>query len=345
MVLGLWSALAFAGGWGPFEAAFPTLPCQDGWASCGTGADRVTPDLGADRDGRPVIADMRVSFWSFEPAKSFSPFVSLTEYPAAPPPPEPVAVIAPQPDPVAPSTGIAKADPGPRVDPVARVVKADPPKGEPDPISKVDPVKPPPPVVVLAPPPAGCDNLPLLEPRAMLGKLEAADVSCLEGRFAAASQTDKDKISRALMVNAFARGDKKGWEKLVARHLDEVDQSDPEIVYRYASELAKTGRQESAIHWADVALENKTRWTGDKFVQRVNQCHRLKTAAAQDLWKKAEDAAIADPGRKPDVDKARTRTKVLAREWLSYARSAGQDTTTAAQICAAAAGTADYCAE
>jgi hypothetical protein len=340
MWIGLWSTLAFAGGWDSFKAAFPELPCQDGWASCGMGSDRVTPDLEKDADGRPMVADMRMSFWSFEPAKGFSPFVTLTKYAT-------VASIEPT-TPVVPEV-VAEHDTD--VKQAAIVPKhVDPPKKETlvaendHGVVKQEVVQPQ--VEVLAPKttPAGtCDNLPVLEPRALLGKLDPAEITCLEGRYATASQTDKDKVSRVLMADTFARGDKKGWEKLVARHLDEVDQSDPELVYRYASALAKSGRDDGAIRWADVALENKTRWTGDKFVERVNALYRLKTAAAQNIWKKAEDTAIADPTKQPDVEKARARTKVFAREWLSYARASGQDTTTAAQMCAAAAGTSDYC--
>lgn len=337
MWLGLWSVLAFAGGWDSFKAAFPEFPCQDGWASCGVDASRVTPDLEEDSEGRPVPSDMRMSFWSFEPTRGFSPFGGLTKYEtvaaiepvAAPVPVQPVvvpeAVIVP-----------VKGEKLPRPEPVKP-----PGKGVP---TKPEIIEPPALPVAKLPVVAGsCDNLVVLEPRALVGKLETGEITCLEGRFAAAAQTDKDKVSRVLMADSFARGDKKNWEKLVARHLDEVDRSDPELVYRYATAMARSGRDDGAIRWAGVALENKTRWTGEKFVERVNALHRLQTAAAQNLWKKAEDAAIADPTKQPDVEKARSRTKVFAREWLSYAKAAGQDTTTAAQICAAAAGTADYC--
>ena len=78
-----------------------------------------------------------------------------------------------------------------------------------------------------APPPdagsADCSELVKLEPMAMLGKLSDAQTQCLEASLAAAPKmTDKDKISRVLMVNAYSKGDPKTWASLVKRHLDAV---------------------------------------------------------------------------------------------------------------------------
>ena len=90
--------------------------------------------------------------------------------------------------------------------------------------------------------PDGCDELAKLEPPAMLGKLPEPTVACLEGRFSTASViTEKDKISRVLMANAWAKGDKATWEKLIKRHLTDVDASDPDLAYKYSDFLAKKG--------------------------------------------------------------------------------------------------------
>src|SRR5690606_31319548 len=73
-----------------------------------------------------------------------------------------------------------------------------------------------------------------LESEASRGALSQAQKDCLEkGYAAAAEQTTKDKISRVLLVNAYAYSTKY-WSKLVERHLDEVDRSDPDIAYLYA---------------------------------------------------------------------------------------------------------------
>ena len=191
-----------------------------------------------------------------------------------------------------------------------------------------------------------CDDLVKLEPPAMLGKLGDGQVACLEASYAAAArQTEKDKVSRLLMVNSYSKGDTKNWEKLVKRHLEEVDQSDPDICYRYAIYLNKKRMANGAIRWADVALENKTLWTGDTYTSRVYSLHKIKAASAQQLWKKAEEKNAASPSdeSKADVEKTRGNTKVFAREWYDYAKSAGKDTTKALQLCVSAAGTRDYC--
>jgi hypothetical protein len=182
----------------------------------------------------------------------------------------------------------------------------------------------------------------------MLGKLTDGQTTCLEGAYAAATKpTDKDKISRILMANAYSKGDTKTWEKLIKRHLEEIDQSDPDLCYKYAVFLSKGGapRATGVIRWSNVALENRTVWTGDTYVTRVSGLYKLRAAAAQSIWKAAEDAHAAAPtdDTKKKVEESRNSTKVYAREWYEYCKTAGKDTTTALQLCVSAAGTADYC--
>jgi hypothetical protein len=188
----------------------------------------------------------------------------------------------------------------------------------------------------------------MLEPKAMLGKLSADQQSCLEDELKSASkQTDKDKISRVLMTNAWSAGDKSSWEKLVKRHLDEIDRSDPDICYKYALHLAKKGPGSAygVIKWSDVALENKTVWTGTTYTNRVYSLYKLRAAAAQKLWKSAEDkfAADASDANRASRDTSRNMTKVYSREWYEYAKSAGKNADSARALCISAAGTEDYC--
>lgn len=193
-----------------------------------------------------------------------------------------------------------------------------------------------------------CKNYRALEPKAMMGKLTPGATKCLEGLLAATSkQTDKDKISRILMTNAYSSGDKKLWEKLVKRHLDEIDRSDPDICYKYAFHLAKKGTSASygVIKWADVALENRTVWTGSTYTTRVNSLYRLRAIAAQRLWKAAETKMASDSSEANAAarDKVKNMTKVMAREWYEYASKAGKDASKAKALCVSAAGTEDYC--
>jgi hypothetical protein len=195
---------------------------------------------------------------------------------------------------------------------------------------------------------ADCSSIVKLEPAAMMGRLSEPQVNCLEGELAAAAKmTDKGKISRVLMVNAFARGDKKEWERLVKRHLDEINQSDPDLCYKYALHLSKkgVGSSHGVIRWAEVAHENRTVWTGPTYTSRVYSLHKLKSAAAQKLWQRAESKHSSAPSDETgaNVDKYRNETKVYARAWYEYAKQAGKDTTKALQLCMSAAGTSDYC--
>ena len=206
----------------------------------------------------------------------------------------------------------------------------------------------------IAPPPAasggGCelDKLVRLEPQAMLGRMDDPTVAACENTLASTPKmTDKGKVSRILMVNAFAKGDKATWETLAKRHLDEIDQSDPNLCYKYALHLSKqgSGRASGVIRWSDVARENRTVWTGDTYTSRVNSLYKLRAAAAQKLWAKAEEshATEASESTSSKVDKYRAMTKVMSREWYEYAKVAGKDTTKALQLCMSAAGTKDYC--
>jgi hypothetical protein len=193
-----------------------------------------------------------------------------------------------------------------------------------------------------------CSNIKKLEPMAMLGKLTPEHQKCLEDSIAAApKQTDKDKISRVLMANAWAANDKAGWEKLVKRHLDEIDRSDPDLCYKYAMHLARKGpgASDAVIKWSDVALENKTIWTGPTYTNRVNGLLKLRADAAQKAWAAAEEKYKADASdaNRSARDNARNRTKVLAREWYEYAKETGKGADQAKQLCISAAGTEDYC--
>jgi hypothetical protein len=193
-----------------------------------------------------------------------------------------------------------------------------------------------------------CDNLTRLEPQAMLGKLTPGQFDCLEKAYQAApKQTDKDKISRVMMANAYSKGDTQTWERLIKRHLEEVDQSDPDLCYKYALHLSKGGaaRAPGVIRWSNVALENRTMWTGETYQNRVSSLYKLRAAAAQSLWKAAEEDHAANPtdDSKKKVEDTRNQTKVFAREWYEYCKAAGKDTTTSLQLCVSAAGTKDYC--
>ena len=177
------------------------------------------------------------------------------------------------------------------------------------------------------------DKLTELEEAANIGSLSDAQKECLEKSYAAsAEQTTKNKISRVLLVNAYAY-DTEYWAGLVQRHLDEVDQSDPNVAYLWAFYLynrPENADYEMVIHWIDIALERKQIWESDVYVKRVNQLMKVRTLAAAKLWQ----AAASIPDISPeDLEKTRNRTKTFAREWIDFARSAELDSTQAQILC------------
>jgi hypothetical protein len=211
-------------------------------------------------------------------------------------------------------------------------------------------IKPP----VLPPPTAAagddtCNDLIKLEPSAMMGTLRPGQIRCIEGRISSeGAQTMKDKLSRILINNADGASNKVEWERLVKRHLEDIDQSDPEMCYKYARYLSKqgTGRAQGVIRWGDKALENKQKWSGQNYTTKVYELYKLKAEASNKLWQDAEQKFAGDTHtdeQEAIANKWRGTTRDNAREWLDYARASGQDTKGAMSICVSAAGNKAFC--
>jgi hypothetical protein len=197
---------------------------------------------------------------------------------------------------------------------------------------------------------SACDDLVRLEPASMIGQLSNDDVSCLETRIAQdPSQTQRDKVSRVLMVNAEGRGDMAEWMTLAARHLEVIDRSDPDLCFRYALLLARGEVEDAevALRWADYALENKHIWQGPAYKQRVYALLGLRADLAGRLWLDAEQTYIEDRSDDAEAIASRWRggAKDFSREWLDYARVTGQSTTQPGVLCRSAAGNDGFCSE
>jgi hypothetical protein len=197
---------------------------------------------------------------------------------------------------------------------------------------------------------AKCGDLVALEPAAMMGKLNDGQIRCLDQSLKEAEkQTVKDKLSRVLMADAWAKGDQHRWEGIVRRHLNEIDRSDADLCFKFAKYLSEKGPDyaDETMHWAEMALENRTQWTGETHVSRVNSLYKLRAIAAQKKWEDMEAKYAAAPSEAllSEKDLARNQAKTLAREWLEYAKSAGKDMTMPMQLCVSAAGTAEFCAQ
>lgn len=176
-----------------------------------------------------------------------------------------------------------------------------------------------------------------LEDFATKGALKDGQKECLEEAYAAAElQTTKDKISRVLLVNAYAYNTK-DWAKLVKRHLDEVDRSDPDIAYLYAFYLYNNDKADAkqVVDWTETALERRDVWEGDVYVSRVYGLMRLRSLAGLALWELAEEKRIAgDKSRSPDeLDQLRNQAKTYAREWVDFAKVSGRSVDQPLELC------------
>lgn len=197
--------------------------------------------------------------------------------------------------------------------------------------------------------PATCTDLVALESVALMGQLSAGQRQCLDARIGVESaQTTKDKVSRVLIADAFARGDTGEWERLVRRHLEDINRSDPDLCYKYALQISRggVGRASGVIRWADYAMENKQKWSGAMYTSRVNALLKLRAEASAKLWQAAEQEYTTGAHTDENEAKAarlRGQAKDYAKEWLDYARASSQDTKTALALCVSAAGNRQFC--
>jgi hypothetical protein len=181
-----------------------------------------------------------------------------------------------------------------------------------------------------------------LEPKALSGALDQAMLMCLEmGYLNAASQTDKAKISRVLMANAYVTNTVE-WARLVKRHLDEVEQSDPDIGYLYANYLfnKRDPDYRGAVRYAELAYERRAdQWEGEVFTTRSHHLLRLRTYAKIKLWEQTEKDAIAgSPDAMTRAADLRTQAHTAAREWLDFDRVSRSNWLPAAEACVATGG-------
>lgn len=341
---------AQAADWSDFSGAFPVAPCPDGWVACIIGGTRVDPEPQRDSTGAPMPSDVRVSWFDLAALPGFDPFAGLSRYPENPPAP----VVA-QPDPPrvagAPLEGVTPPDlTPPEVVAVVEQGVVDPvPAVQPDPVDDdgvaaipdeaSDPMR--------VPPAAGCELDEALFGRARTGKLSVGERACLDDRARnATTQTQRSKASRPLIADAFARSDKGEWAKLVKRHLDEIERSDPALAMSYAKHLARGGPKnaEGVLYWSEVALENRTIWQGDLYVRRTLALRRMKAKAAGARWQQLERAKASgesvDPGT---LQKWRTDTRTFAKEWYDYSVAAGKPDDRGLALCASAARSDDAC--
>ncbi len=196
----------------------------------------------------------------------------------------------------------------------------------------------------VAEPASPCGDLVALEPSSLLGRLTGIEIACLQGRLTQGPQTERDRVSRMLLLNTWALGDMEAWWKLAEAHLDQFV-ADPELAYLYARYLAKSGMYREAIHWGGIALDRRRYWVGERHVKRVYQLQRLRAICANQIWIESSQKHMenASDHTRNAMWEARSDAKVLAREWVDHARASGLPHSDALTLCASTAGTIDYC--
>ena len=199
--------------------------------------------------------------------------------------------------------------------------------------------------------PEDCEDFMALEGKSIMGELSMAETSCLEARIRLSGVvTEKDRMSRLLVTNAQVSRNTDQWEKLMRRHLEQIDRSDPNMTFAMTAFLFNKGGEYyvEALRWADYAVENRQRWEGGPdFTVKSGQLLEMRAKIASQIWTDAERVYIAarSAEAKDNATRERGRAKDYAREWLDYARAAGQPTKTAFDMCVSAAGGADLCME
>ena len=182
-----------------------------------------------------------------------------------------------------------------------------------------------------------CDNLRIIEPAATYGRLSTDQTACLETAFARASRTARVDISRVLITNAWARHDVAEWERLVARHLSQVDATDAELAYRYAHHLAKEpSRADEYLVASELALEHREAWTGGIYALRVDELLAQRARIGRERWESGG----------ADAERWRKFTREAAHEWYVHViQTLGHDDARAESfdLCVAAGGRVDYC--
>jgi hypothetical protein len=189
-----------------------------------------------------------------------------------------------------------------------------------------------------------CGDLVAMEPSALMGRLTAEQIGCLQSEMTAGAQTKRDRVSRMLLLNTWGLGDMDAWWKLAENHLDQFA-ADAELTYLYAHYLGRKGQNRDAIYWAEKGLNLRRNWVGDRHVQRVDRLMRLKAICAAKIWGDRSESYTAKPTATTaeTLWAARNEAKVFSREWLDHATASGLDNSEAKMLCASAAATSDYC--
>jgi hypothetical protein len=171
-------------------------------------------------------------------------------------------------------------------------------------------------------------------------QLDAAQACVQQGT----RQNQREAISRTLLAH-HASGVSGGlcasFDDAMGYHLEELDRSDPELLYQWVLHLAH-GRRHKGDHramltWTSRGLAARTSWTleGEDFVARVGALQRYRAVAAHTLWSQAEVAyaASSESEDRRAEEHWRGIAKEMTRAWIDHDLAAGNDVHMAQQLC------------
>jgi len=104
----------------------------------------------------------------------------------------------------------------------------------------------------------------------------------------------RDESSRILMVQLWASDQGETWSEQIAYHLDEIDDTDPSLLFKYGLRLSsEKGNAEEILRVSEKALNHGDRFSDKVRKHRIRNIVRLQARASQELletgaWSKAQ---------------------------------------------------------
>ncbi len=202
-------------------------------------------------------------------------------------------------------------------------------------------------VIPLTPPPTLAGDCGVLStaPDAPLSDEQAA---CMDAAFVQSTSAERrEEASWRLIAYADGLPDKREWERLVRRHLEEVDGADYGLGFDLAVHLVGSGPEnaEAAIRWADVTLGQSANWRRDAYISRVYSLKKIRAVAAGELWRSAESLDERDlmSNNSQALPAAQQRARDYAREFYRFAVMSDQGLHAPLQMCLSAGGSQEWC--
>ncbi len=196
-----------------------------------------------------------------------------------------------------------------------------------------------------------CEDLPALEPDAMMGELSPEVIACLEAQLRLERlQSKRSHLSTLLINNDLNKKNWDSWEIRVRNHLKNIDRSQPDMTFSFAIFLHNKGSEyfKEALYWTDYTFETRNQWPeGQDYMTKSNKLYQLRAQLALEIWMQAEKAYTKERTAELDqiTQEARGLAKDLSREWLDYARQAELPTNDAFNMCLSASPDPEFCKE